>query len=171
MSKTNSPKIVFVEDDPDQMELLIQFALDEISQLAEHANTSNAQKELLHSIKLLKVTNVGSLKQAVTKYQDIFLVVLDCNIPDDKDGESNDQLVKANHRITGNHNAVDVIIEHLPNAAITLISSMNRFRKIVYEHYASDENVEITFISKSDQEMIQRNLAYYLRRYIRQDSQ
>lgn len=169
MKPAIAPKILFVEDDDDQMELLIQFALDEISEVFENPNTNKAQRAILNSIKLLKVSNIRSLKQVVAKYQDIFLVVLDCNIPDIKGGVSNDQLVKTNHRITGHHYGVDIIIENLPDTSITLISSLNRFRKIVYEHYASSEKVDINFISKSDQEMIQRNLAYYLRRYIRQD--
>jgi len=161
MSKTESPKIIFVEDDPDQLDLLLQFALDEISKLHDGENTNAEQKQMLSNIKLLKVTNLRSLQQAVSKYQDVFLTVLDCNIPDVKGGISNDQLMKTNHRINGRHQGVEIVIESLPDTPITLISSL--------AHYASDDKIDITFISKNDQEMIQRNIAYYLRRYIRRD--
>ena len=146
MSKTESPKIIFVEDDPDQLDLLLQFALDEISKLHDGENTNAEQKQMLSNIKLLKVTNLRSLQQAVSKYQDVFLTVLDCNIPDVKGGISNDQLMKTNHRINGRHQGVEIVIESLPDTPITLISSLDRFKRIVYAHYASDDKIDITFI-------------------------
>ncbi len=160
------PKLLLVEDDPDQMDLLLQFVLDEIRALSKNPNISDEKKEMLSAIKILKANNIESLRIAVSRYKDIFLAVLDCNLPDNKTSSPNDQLVKTSHRITGQHYGVDILNDNLPSVPITLISSKYRFKKIVYEYYESQYGLNITFIKKSDQDTIQRNIGYHLRRLI-----
>jgi len=166
-SSDNNAKIIFVEDDDDQMELLILSALDEISELIANTNTTEAHRELLKNLKILKVSNLQALEKAVTEHKGIFLAVLDCNIPDKKGDAPNDQLVQVNHRITGQHRGVEVVTDNLPDASITLISSMYRFKKIVYQYYELNYDINITFIGKDDPEMIQRNIGYRLRQFLR----
>ena len=48
----NGPKIIFVEDDPEQMDLLVQCALDEINKIIENVNTSESEKQRLDSVKI-----------------------------------------------------------------------------------------------------------------------
>ncbi len=166
----NGPKIILVEDDPDQMDLLVQCALDEINKIIENVNTSESDKQRLNSIKIVKVSNIRSLERAISKYKDLFFAVLDCNLPDVKGGKPNDQLVKVKHRITGQHRAVDIVHKHVPTAPITLISSRYRFKSVVYQYYEDMDGLNITFISKDNQEMIQRNIGYHLRQFMRESS-
>ena len=165
-SSNNNQAILIVEDDPDQMELLVSFALSEIQSLIEDGSTTDQQSQKLKDIKILKVSNISTLEKAVSVYKGILLAVLDCNIPDTKDGTSHDQLVKTNYRITGQHKSVDIVTEHLPSTPITMISSLNRFQKIVSRYYKSEHDLNINFISKNDQLMISRNIGYYLRQYL-----
>jgi len=166
-STTTIPNILIVEDDSDQMDLLADFALSEIQKLVDDENMSAEQRENVKRVQIIKVGNVDSLQKAVSIYQNVLLAVLDCNIPDTKDGASHDQLVKTNHRITGQHKPVDIVTEHLPGTPITMISSLNRFQKIVSQYYESNYSLNINFISKTDQLMIKRNIGYYLRQYLR----
>lgn len=161
------PKILIVEDDPDQMDLLASFAVSEIENLLNNETVSNTNKEKLAVIHILKATSVFALKQAVSKYKQVIFVILDGNIPDDKGSPAHDQLIKTDHKITGQHKSINIIMEHLPNTPITMISSLNRFQRIVTPFYEKQHSMDINFINKSDQQMIQRNMAYYLRHYLR----
>lgn len=163
----NSPKILIVEDDPDQMDLLINFALSEIKKMMENKNYNDEQLDTIKSTQIIKVSNIETLQKAVSVNQEVLLALLDCNIPDTKDDAPNDQLIKTNHVITGQHRAVDIVTEYLPKTPITITSSMNRFQKIVRQHYETKHELNINFIPKNDQSMIQRNIGYYLRHYIR----
>lgn len=166
MSPNSNPNILIVEDDPDQMELLIEFARDEIKKLIKDENTNVRQKQKIKNIQIIKVTNINSLQKAISIHKSVLLAILDCNIPDAKGSAAHDQLVKTNHIITGQHRSVDIVIKHLPSAPITIISSLNRFQKIVSQHYEAKRDISINFISKKDQLMIKRNIGYYLRQYL-----
>jgi len=159
--------LLIVEDDIDQMELLLDFAGDEIRKLIENENTNDQQKQILKQIQVVKVTNIESLQKALSAHKNIFMALLDCNIPDTKDGQAHDQLIKTNHRITGQHKSVDIVTQNLPGTPITMISSMNRFQKIVTQYYKNKRDISVNFINKSDQAMIKRNIGYYIRLYLR----
>jgi len=159
--------ILIVEDDPDQMGLLTNFARSEIKKINHDKNLDDQQKQTIGSIRIVKVGNIESLKKALSAYKNVMLVILDCNIPDTKGGKAHDQFVKTNHMLTGRHKSVDIIIEHMPNTPITMISSLNRFQTMVTKYYLSEHNISINFISKNNQSMIKKNIGYYLRRYLR----
>ena len=165
-SPNKSPAILIVEDDLDQMDLLVSFALSEIKALMDDENTNEQQSQNLKDIKILKVNNINTLEKAVRVYKNVLLAVLDCNIPDTKDGASHDQLVKTNHRITGQHKSVDIVTKHLPDTPITIISSLNRFQRTVSRYYKSEHDLNINFIPKNDQLMINRNIGHYVRQYL-----
>lgn len=167
MKNSDTPKILIVEDDSEQMDLLIDFALSEIKKILENKNISDEQREKVKTTQIIKVSNIDTLEKAVSMNDEVLLALLDCNIPDTKDGAPHDQLVKTNHVITGQHRSVDIVTENLPETPITMTSSMNRFQKIVSQHYKSKHNLSINFIPKNDQSMIQRNIGYYLRQYVR----
>ena len=158
--------ILLVEDDLDQMDLLVGFALSEITKLINNDNTNDEQKQQLKSIQIIKVSDIKSLEQVVSIHKGVFFTILDCNIPDSKESDPHDQFVKTNHRITGQHKSVDLVIENLPNTAVTIISSMNRFQKTVTKYYKKTNNRHLNFISKSDGDMINKNIGYYLRKHI-----
>jgi len=162
----NNPTILIIEDDPDQMNLLANFTISQIKTLSEDVKTNAKGKQRLSDIRILKITNISSLRKAVSMYKNVFLAVLDCNIPDTRDSVSHDQLVKTNHRITGQHNSVDILIEKLPNTPITMISSLGRFQKIVLQHYENKPGVNINFIRKNDQSMINTNIGEHLAQYL-----
>jgi len=162
----DNPAILIVEDDIDQMNLLVDYALNEIQKLIDDENTKDEQKQALRGIKILKITNIDTLEKAVTIHKNVLLAVLDCNIPDTKSGIPHDQLIKTNYRITGQHKSVDIITKYLPSTPITMISSLNRFRKLVVQHYSVTHSLNINFISKNDQSMINRNMGYYIRQEI-----
>ncbi len=166
-NSSSDPNILILEDDPDQMDLMISFALGEINKLMDDENTSDKQKQKLKSIQIIKVVDIRSLERTVSVYKGSLLAVLDCNVPDAKGGKSHDQLVKTNYKITGQHKPVDIVTEHLPNTPITMISSLNRFQRIVSQYYKSEYDLSLNFIGKSDQSMIKRNIGYYLRQYIK----
>ena len=166
-TKAQQPKLLIIEDDPEQMELLTSFALNEMQKLLGDQSTTEQQKEKIKSIKIIPTTNIESLQKILSLYKNIFWVLMDCNIPDTKGGKPHDQLIKTNHAITGRHKSVDLIIDNLPGTPITMISTLNRFEKIVHKYYVKKDNLDINFISKSDQEMIKRNAAYYLRQYLK----
>ena len=167
MKSSKNPKLLIVEDDKEQMELLVSFALSEIQNLADHGSTNDKQKQILQSVTVIKANNVQSLKKITSSYKDIFLAVLDCNLPDSEGQPATDQLIKTNYRITGQHRPVDIVLKHLPNTPITMISAFNRFQSLLNQYYESKYDLSINFIRKSDQSMIKRNIAYYLRQFIR----
>ncbi len=158
------PIIVIVEDDPDQMLLLADFVLSEIRQLKDKPSTNLAQQEWLKSVRVVKVSNARALKQVAMAHDNAILVVLDCNIPDQPGGEANDQFAADNHVITGQHKSVDLLVKYLPDAPLTLISSMNRFRSTVTNYYRDKHGIELAFLSKNDAAKIKKNIGYYLRR-------
>ncbi len=165
-SPTTYPNILVLEDDVDQMDLLVDFALSEIKSLIDDESTSEEHKEKLKNIRVLKTSNIRSLQRAVSIHKDVLLAVLDCNTPDDKGGKAHDQLVKTNHKITGQHRSVDIVTEHLPDTPITMISSSDRFRTIVNRHYESKHNLSINFIGKRDALRIRKNIEYFLKRFL-----
>jgi len=167
-SSYNSPNILVVEDDREQMELLIEFARTEINKITDNQSTTDQQREIIKDIQIIKVSNINSLKKAVSIHKNTLLALLDCNIPDTSDGAAHDQLVKTNYRITGQHNSVDIVKEYLPGTPITMLSSFNRFQKIVSQYYDNNHNLSVNFIKKSDQSMIKRNIGHYLRKYLRE---
>lgn len=168
MSSNSSPNILLLEDDTDQMDLLVNFALSEITKLIDDENTNEEQRQRIRGIQIIKIANINSLQQAVSVHKEVLLAILDCNIPDNKGSAPHDQLIKTNHVITGQHRPVDIVTENLPDTPITIISSMDRFQKIVYQYYESKHSISINFIRKNDQSMIERNIGYYLRQYLRQ---
>lgn len=164
-SQTNS-KILILEDDSDQMDLLVSFAQSEIKKLSDDENINDEQRHKIENIKIIKVSNISSLQQAVSMHKDVLLAVLDCNTPDTKGGVSHDQLVKTNHRITGQHRAVDIVTDYLPDTPITIISSLDRFRIIVHKYYESKHSLNINFVSKAEPLGVRRNIRSYLREYL-----
>ncbi len=168
MNKPNLGKnILIVEDDVEQMDLLVSFAREEIKTILANEQTSDDQREKIKQIQIIKVNNSASLRKAVTLGKGILLAIIDCNIPDSRGSQAHDQLVKTNHAITGQHKSVDIVTKHLPDAPITMISSLDRFQKIVSQFYERNHNLSINFIRKSDQTMIKRNINYYLRQYLK----
>ena len=165
-SSNNNSNILILEDDLDQMDLLSHFALSEINRLIDDENTYDEQRQKIKKTRIIKVNSIDSLKKAVTLHKRVLLAVLDCNTPDAKGGVSHDQLVKTSRGITGQHKAVDIVTEHLPGTPITIISSMDRFQRIVNKHYASKHNLSINFIRKNDPMGIRENIRYYLREYL-----
>lgn len=167
MSADNNSNILILEDDFDQMDLLVHFALNEIKELIEDENTNDEQRQIIKNIKIIKVRHIDSLKKAVSIHKNVLLAILDCNIPDSKDSVAHDQLIKTNHRITGQHKSVDIVTKHLPKTPITMISSLDRFKRIINQHYKNKYDLSINFIRKNDQPMLQRNIGYYLRQYLK----
>ncbi len=168
VSNVSLPIIVIVEDDPDQMLLLADFVLSEIRHLKDKASTNLAQQDWLKSVRVVKVSNARALKQVAMAHDTAVLVILDCNIPDKQGGKANDQFVADNHVITGQHKSVDLLVNHLPDAPLTLISSMNRFRSTVTNYYREKHGIDLAFLSKNDAMKIKKNIGYYLRRSIPQ---
>ena len=165
-SSNNNSNILILEDDLDQMDLLSHFALSEINRLIDDENTFGEQRQKIDSIKVIKVSNFESLQKTVAKHKRVLLAVLDCNTPDTEGGVPHDQLVKTSRGITGQHKSVDIVTEHLPGTPITIISSMDRFQRIVNKYYASKHNLSINFIRKNDPMGIRENIRYYLREYL-----
>ncbi len=165
--KKNGPNILIVEDDADQMELLTGIVLGEIQKITDNQNLDEQKKQQVRDIQIIRVRNIDSLKKAASTHKGTILALLDCNIPDTKDSPAHDQLIKTNYKITGQHKSVDIVTQHLPNTPITMISSLNRFQKIVVQYYEKKNNLNLNFISKNDQPMIERNIAYYLRQHIK----
>ena len=166
MKSQKNPKLLIVEDDEEQIELLVSFALSEIQKLLDHENTSEQKRLILQSISILKVRDVASLKKAVSSQNEFLLALLDCNLPDIEGHPSHDQLIQTNYRITGQHKPIDLVLKYSPSTPITMISSFNRFQSLLNQFYESKHNLSINFIRKSDQSRIRRNIAYYLRQYL-----
>jgi len=165
-SVNNTPSILILEDDVDQMDLLVNFTLSEIKKLTDDESTDSQRRKKIKNIRIIKVTNIKSLHKAVTLHKGILLAVLDCNAPDTRGSKAHDQLVKTNHVITGQHRSVDIVTEHLPEIPITMISSLNRFQHIVNRYYDSKHNLKIRFVSKNDQLKIRKSIEFHLRQYL-----
>lgn len=160
------PNILILEDDPDQMELLISFVRSEITKLIDHGDLNDVQRNKLRTTGIIKISNIDSLEKAAVKYQGVVLAILDCNTPDVFGGSAHDQLIKTKYKITGQHKSVDIIVENLPDTPITIISSLNRFKRIVSQYYEKTHDLNINFIGKDDQLTIERNIETYLRQYL-----
>ena len=165
-SPNNNSNLLILEDDLDQMDLLIDLARSEIKRIMDDETISGQQRQTVTEIGIIKVSNIDSLQKAVSIHKNIFLAVLDCNTPDTKDSPAHDQLVKTNHRITGQHRSVDIVTQHLPNTPITLISSLNRFQRTVNRYYESKHNLRMKFIRKSDPLGVTKNIEYHLKEYL-----
>lgn len=100
-------------------------------------------------------------------HKNVFLAILDCNVPDKKGANAHDQLIKTNHIITGQHTSVDIVTEHLPGTPITLTSSLNRFQRTVNRYYESKFNLSIDFIKKNDPTRIRKNIEHSLNRLMK----
>jgi len=148
------------------MSILVEYTLDEIRKTTTLPSINDIKKKKAQTIKIIKATNIESLKKAVSVDGEIILAVLDCNIPDTKDSSPNDQFVKENRVINGRHQSVDIVTEYSPSTKITIISMLNRFQKIVHNYYKKEHDLSINFISKKDPEMIKRNISWTIRRYL-----
>ncbi len=166
MNTKQNSRFLIVEDDPDQMRLLTSLALAEIKSLVHENAENDVQRQILSNLQIVKVSNISSLKKAVSSYKEIFFVLLDCNIPDTKDSAAHDQLLKTDYRITGQHKSVDIITENLPGVPITMVSSLNRFQKIVGRYYKNTFDLRVNFIRKNDQAAISKNIRDQLVRFI-----
>lgn len=167
ISPKNSLQILILEDDIDQMSILIDFTLDEIKKIARDVNTNDSQRKILKNLQIIKISNIDSLKKAVSKHKDIFFTVLDCNTPDTKGGVAKDQLITTNHIVTGQHKAVDLVTKYLPNAQITMISSLDRFQRIINSYYERTHDLNIRFVRKGDPLKIQKNIARHLKEHLK----
>lgn len=165
MNKNNS-NILILEDDADQMLFLVDLAQSEVKKIISDKNISDRQRQAIKEIRIIKVSDINSLKKAVSTHKNIMLAILDCNTPDAKGSAPHDQLVKTNYRITGQHKSVDVVIKHIPDTPITLISSLDRFQRTVYRYYENKYILSINFIRKSDSSGISENFEHYLREYL-----
>ena len=154
--------ILIAEDDHDQRTLLIDFVMSQIKKVLENETLNDQQRQKLKNVQIMSVSNIASLGRAASKNINILLAILDCNMPDTKGKPSHDQFIKTDHKITGQHSAVDIVTEHLPNTPITMISSQNRFQRIISLFYKNKFDIEINFISKKDPSTIRRNIRYYL---------
>ncbi len=163
--------ILIVEDDREQMDLLVNFVLNETRKIIDKEDTTPWQRDKLKSIKVLKIGDLSSLKKVASLQVDIVLALMDCNIPDEKGGKSHDQFVKTNHRITGQHASVDLIIDRFPSAPIVMTSSMNRFQKLVTQYYKSKHDLNLKFVKKSEVEGIQDTIGLFLKAYVENQSQ
>ena len=167
MNPDNAFNILILEDDPDQMDLLTNFALNEIKKFIDDDNTNDQLKPALRNIRIIRVTNYSALQKVVTEHKNVLLALLDCNIPDTKTSAPHDQLVKTGHKITGQHKSVDLVTKHLPDTPITMISSLIRFQVLVTQYYNINFNLNINFIRKADQLIIKKNIRYYIRQYLK----
>ena len=161
-----APYIVILEDDQDQMPILVEYIFDEIQKIISHSSTDKRRKEIAKTIKIIKSIDIESLKSAVSIKGEIILAILDCHIPDKKDSVASDQFVKQNRLINGKHRSVDIVTQHSPGTKITMISTLNRFQKIVQNHYKKEHGLSINFINKKDPEMIKRNIGWTIKRYL-----
>jgi len=166
-SSVEDAYIILLEDDPDQMDILTSFALGELQKFIDNKNTTEDKKEKIANIKIISVSNIESLKKVTEKYNQVLLAILDGNTPNEKGREPHDQFIKRNHQITGKHRAIEIVKNSLPNTPITMISSLDRFKRIVLKHYNTKDQMNINFINKNDQEMIRKNIGYYLRQYLK----
>jgi len=166
-SPNNNSNILILEDDLDQMRLLVTLAQNEIIKITDDDSVNDTQKQRIKDVGIIKVSNTNSLEKAALIHKNVLLTVLDCNAPDNKGGVAHDQLVKTNHKITGQHHSVDIITKQLPDTPITLVSSLDRFSRTVNRYYENKYNLRINFIRKSDLSAIAKNFERHLREYLR----
>jgi len=164
---TNHQNILILEDDSDQMDLLTELASNEIKKYLDDEVLSDEQWQKVSDIRILKVSDVKSLKQAVSTHKKVLLAILDCRTPDAKGGTPNDQLVKTNHLITGQHNSVDIVTEHIPETSIIMTSSQDRFQRIVNRYYEGKLDTKIDFIRESNLARIKKTIDFKLREYLK----
>jgi len=167
--ENNNAYILILEDDPDQLEMLTSLALAELQYIVDDENASPAIEEKITNIRIISVSNIDGLTKVSEKYAPVLLALLDGNTPDEKGGKPHDQFVKKNHVITGKHRAIEIVKNTLPNTPITMISTLDRFKKIVFKYYNTEHELNINFINKNDKEMIGKNIAYYLRQHLKED--
>ena len=146
----HTPVVLVVEDDVDQLDMLAEIVLDEVRSLLHKSDSSTIQQQVLRSIKVVKVTNAAQLAKSLVAFENIVLAILDCNIPDNLGERPHDQFVIENHRITGQHKSVDLVIEKSPEADLVLISSMKRFQRTVLKYYKNHRAMQLKFFDKSD---------------------
>jgi len=167
-SASEKSYLLILEDDPEQMVMLIDFAMQEMHKLFKNKDLDQQKKERIMQMSVISASSIDSLETQITKNKNILFALLDCNTPDYKDTKPHDQFIKKGHQITGQHKAVDLVTKHLPNTPITMISSFSRFQKIVLNYYESKHNLMINFIKKKDHLMIKNNINYYLRQHLNQ---
>ncbi len=160
------PAIFVLEDDVDQMNLLAQLIMVEVRALREARTLSSKQLELLKSMQIIKIGDLLTLRKACQNFKSIAFSLVDCNIPDDKHSVPHDQFVKTNHLVTGQHRSVDLISQCAPGAPITLMSSMDRFQRLVIRYYEDQSELAIKFISKRERSKLSNAIATHLRDYI-----
>lgn len=162
------PSLLILEDDPDQMVLLVSLVNREIEHILQNEVLNQVQRQVLETIQIFKSDSINSLRAAIAAQDNVVLALLDCNTPDKRGGQANDQFVKTNFVITGQHAAVDVVINHEPKTPITLISSMGRFQRIVSKYYAANDSLAVAFINKDDTARIANNVRHHIKKYIQQ---
>ena len=164
--QNTDPSVLILEDDPDQMNILVSFMHSEIKKLLIDANLNEEQKQNLQTVQIISANNIKSLQELVSTHSNVLLAILDCNIPDEEGGVAHDQFIKTNHIITGQHKPVEILIKNLPDTPITMISSMNRFQRTVNKYYKTKHNLNINFIPKNEGAVLEKNIRYYLRKYL-----
>jgi len=164
--KSSAIYILILEDDPEQMTMLVEYVSNEIRKLRSNSNTDLRKHKIAQTMKIIKATDIESLENAVASNREFILALLDCNVPDNKDSAASDQFIKQNRLISGKHKSVDIVTENSPGTKITMVSTFNRFQKIVQNHYKKEHGLSINFISKKDPEMIKRNVGWTIKRYL-----
>lgn len=162
----NRPAIFVLEDDIDQMRLLTQLIMIEVKTLKQHHSLSDAQLERLSSLQIIKIGDLLTLRKACQNFKNIAFSLVDCNIPDDKNSVPHDQFVKINHLVTGRHRSVDLISQCAPEAPITLMSSMDRFQRLVIRYYEDQAGLVIKFVSKREKSKLSIAIATHLQAYL-----
>ncbi len=160
------PAIFLLEDDIDQMSFLAQMIMLEVKVLKEDLSLSDQQLERLNSLQIIKIGDLLTLRKACQNFKNIAFSLVDCNIPDDKSSVPHDQFVKTNHLVTGQHRSVDLISGRAPEAPITLMSSMDRFQRLVVRYYEDNTELVIKFVSKREKIKLSRAIATHLKDYI-----
>lgn len=162
-NESASNAVLIVEDDPDQMDLLVGLAEEQINKLLVDKSLSLDDKRDLKDIEVQTSSNIESLEKLLKSGVNVVFALVDCNLPDSEGGESNDQFVLENYRITGQHRSVDLLVKFLPETPITLISSYSRFQKMVIQHYRKHHDFELDFVKKWEAEKIQQAIENGLR--------
>ncbi len=160
------PAIFLLEDDIDQMNLLAQMIMLEVKALKEDRSTSDQQLELLNKLQIIKIGDLLTLRKACKNFKNIVFSLVDCNIPDDKNSVPHDQFVKTNHLVTGQHRSVDLLSSSAPEAPITLMSSMDRFQRLVIRYYEDNTKLAIKFVSKREKSKLSQAISRHLRDYM-----
>ncbi len=144
----SNPSILIVEDDPEQKALLEALVSAECKSLVNST-------QLDANVGIITAHSLSSLRKVLSLYNNIFLVVLDCNIPDSKGEKPHDQFVREKYKISGQHRAVDLVLASENSPKLALVSAYNRFRKTVTQFYAQEKGIKLKFYRKSDAGRIQ----------------